>query len=70
MKLFSIDNYRKIWNTVKEYTPSGVSELHFGHWKGGCTNDYITDVHAICISTPYTTGYPPKRCQQGMNIMM
>ena len=55
---------------MKEYTSSGVSGLHFGHWKGGCTNDYITDVHAISSSIPYITGYSPKRWQQGIDIMM
>ena len=55
---------------MKEYASTGVSGLHFGHWKGECTNDYITDVHAIYAAILYMTGYSPKRWQQGIHIMM
>ena len=55
---------------MKEYASTRVSGLHFGHWKGECTNDYITDVHAIHAAILYMTGYSPKRWQQGIHIMM
>ena len=68
-KIFLREKYKLNWNKTDEYTSSGVSGLHFGHWKEGCTSDTITDIHAIMSMIPYITGYSPVRWRRGIDVM-
>ena len=53
--------YIKAWKTKREYTGSGPSGLHYGHFKAMAWNDNSASLHTDMINIPLTTGYSPER---------
>ena len=56
------------WDKAKEQTASG--ELHMGHFKAGARQRNIGWVHFHLSTLPMSSGYSPKRWQQGINVML
>jgi hypothetical protein len=57
----SKSEYVKAWKSKKEYTGSGPSGLHYGHFKAMAWNNKSAHLHTDMINIPLTTGYSPQR---------
>jgi hypothetical protein len=66
----SVDDHKQGWKKAKEFTSSGPSGLHFGHFKAGCQRDTIASLDASMTSVPFKSGYSPLRWQHGTNVML
>ena len=64
------DAYRKGRRGVKEIISSSPSKLHTGHWKRGSLDPSINWVNTSLANIPFLSGYSPKRCQHGINVMI
>jgi hypothetical protein len=65
----SRQEYVSAWKNKKEYTGSGTSGLHYGHFKAMCWNKEISQIHTDMINIPMTTGYSPKRWRKADDHM-
>ena len=58
------------WSRARESTSSGISGIHFGHFKAGIQHDQIAVFEALMSSIPWDTGYSPKCWQKGVNVTL
>jgi Reverse transcriptase (RNA-dependent DNA polymerase) len=54
----------------KEYTSSGRSGIHFGHFKAGCDDDEICNFDKWFLEISMSTGYLYARWHQGIDVMI
>lgn len=54
------DEYIQAWKRKKEYTGSGPSGLHYGHFKA-MVDDSIAQFHTDISNIPMLSGYSPER---------
>jgi hypothetical protein len=66
----SADEYKYMWQRSKEYTSTGISRLHFGHFKASCTNNKLCSQDNWFINLTLLTGYNLKRWQKGIDVMI
>ena len=64
------DDYINYWKKVREATLSSYSGLHFGHWKAATQDQWLSELHALSIEIPYSTGYSLRRWQAGLSAML
>lgn len=53
--------YVNAWRNKNEYTGSGPSGLHYGHFKAMCWNNVTADFHTNMANIPLLSGYSPTR---------
>lgn len=56
----STEDYIYAWSRCKEYTSSGISGLHVGHFKASCQNNNLVDTDRRLAEISLTTGYSLK----------
>jgi hypothetical protein len=66
----SIETFVQGWRKTKEQTASGRSRLHFGHFIAACKHNKLKHIEQRQAQFPLTTGYAPKRWQQGIEVML
>jgi hypothetical protein len=59
-----------MWRNSREYTSTGVSSLHFGHFKAGNEDVTLGHFDNWLINLTVATGYNLKRWQQGIDVMI
>ena len=67
---FRTPAYARSWLRMDEYTSSGPSGLHFGHFKANASDPVLAPVDAALAHIPALTGYVPRRWTAGLNVML
>ena len=67
---FRTTAYAHSWHRMDEFTSSGPSGLHFGHFIANSYSPLLGAVDAALARIPTETGYLPLRWQQGLNVML
>ena len=67
---FRTPAYCASWQKMDEYTASGPSGLHFGHFMANSLSPSLGSVDAALGRIPSISGYLPVRWQQGLNVML
>lgn len=63
-------DFQRYWHRAKEKTASSISGLHFGHYKAAAFNDKLSEIHSLFTEIIFRTGYPLKRWQSGLQIIL
>jgi hypothetical protein len=58
------------WMRAKESTSSSISGRHFGHYKAGLRNQYITYLHALQSTLVVKSGIVLERWANGLLVML
>mmetsp|Transcript_30004 Transcript_30004/g.45928 ORF Transcript_30004/g.45928 Transcript_30004/m.45928 type:complete len:284 (-) Transcript_30004:338-1189(-) len=69
LPLIETAEYTAFWKKAREYTSSGPSGLHFGHFKAGANRPHIAEFEACMTLIPLASGYSPicwRSCIDGM----
>lgn len=69
-KTISPQDFQRYWRRAKERTSSSVSGLHFGHYKAAASSAYLSELHSFFTEIVFRTGYPLKRWQQGLQVIL
>jgi hypothetical protein len=64
----SVHHFKQAWKSRKETTASG--KLHFGHFKAGLAEEFISLAHFIFAEIPFRSGYSPRRWQKATQVMI
>ena len=67
---FRTSTYSASWQKMSEFTASGPSGLHFGHFMANSFSPILGPVDAALSRIPAISGYLPNRWQQGLNVML
>ena len=67
---FRTQAYSRSWLKMDEFTASGPSGLHFGHFQANAMDPQLAAVDAALARIPTLSGYVPLRWMQGMNVML
>jgi Reverse transcriptase (RNA-dependent DNA polymerase) len=62
--------YKYRWQKSKEYTSSGLSGIHFGHFKASCQMSSLCNLDKWFIEVAIKTGYSLTRWHQGIDVMI
>jgi hypothetical protein len=64
-------DFQKCWQTAWEANESSKSQLHFGHYKAGDSdNNIISELHAASLNTIREIGVAPDRCRQSITVLL
>jgi Reverse transcriptase (RNA-dependent DNA polymerase) len=66
----SATEFRREWRKCKEFTSSGPSTLHFGHFKASCSNDVTTEADRWFSEISLLYGYSLTRWHKGIDVMI
>ena len=66
----SEDEYTYRWSRCKEFTSTGVSGLHMGHFRASCLNTLCSWVDRTLCEIPLQTGYSLSRWQFCIDVMI
>ena len=67
---FRTATYAASWKRMDEFTSSGPSGLHFGHFQANASDPLLAMVDAALARIPTMSGYVPQRWMQGLNVML
>jgi hypothetical protein len=68
--LLSKEEFRRFWLKCREYTSSGRSGLHFGHFKASALDDHLTEVDRLFLEISMTHGIILNRWLQAIDVMI
>jgi hypothetical protein len=68
-KEISQKEYVQAWKNKKEYTGSGPSGLHYGHFKAMVWSKKTAALHTDMINVPMISGYSPERWRKADDHM-
>jgi hypothetical protein len=63
-------DFQKWWLTAREATESSKSQLHFGHYKAGASDNIISELHATSLNTIRENGVAPDRWRQSITALL
>lgn len=66
----STEEYQEGWRKCKEYTTSGKSGIHFGHFKASCLDPTLTEIDRCMMEISLQTGYSLQRWLYGVDVMI
>ena len=66
----STESYQYYWKKTKEQTSSGVSGLHFGHYKAGLWSTKLWQLEHSLTNIPNRTSYSPERWWKCVDVML
>ena len=66
----SAGDFQQYWRKARERTASSISGLHFGHYKAAASSDLLSFIHAACIESAFSRGYPLRRWTRGLSCML
>jgi Reverse transcriptase (RNA-dependent DNA polymerase) len=64
------DEYIWRWNRSREFTSTGTSGLHFGHFQASCKDRDLCQLDRWMTEYALSTGYSFKRWQKGIDVMI
>jgi Reverse transcriptase (RNA-dependent DNA polymerase) len=66
----TVEEFKYEWTRCREFTSSGKSTLHFGHFKASCSHNDTMELDRMFSEISLSTGYSLKRWQTGINVMI
>lgn len=66
----SVTDFQTYWRRAPEKTSSSISGLHFGHYKAASFSPALSEFHAFMTEVLFRTGYPLKRWQNGLQVIL
>lgn len=66
----STEEFQDGWRKCKEYTTSGKSGIHFGHFKASCMDPILTKLDRCMLEILLKSGYSLKRWLQCVDVMI
>ena len=66
----SCEEYQYRWSRCREFTSTGVSGLHMGHFRASCLDNSCAWVDRILCEIPLQTGYSLSRWQTCIDVMI
>jgi hypothetical protein len=66
----SAEEYVYSWKRTKEYTSSGQSGLHFGHFKASCRDQQLVEIDRQLLEIPFHARFVPNRWKSGIDCMI
>jgi Reverse transcriptase (RNA-dependent DNA polymerase) len=66
----SLEEYKYQWKKCKEYTSTGTSGIHFGHFQASCEIETLSRLDCWMAETSLKTGYSLKRWYKGIDVMI
>jgi Reverse transcriptase (RNA-dependent DNA polymerase) len=66
----SRSDFRSAWKKCREFTSSGKSGLHFGHFIASCNDDLLTDLDRKFLEISMTHGIILQRWTQAIDVMI
>jgi hypothetical protein len=63
-------DFQKWWSTACKVTESSKSQLHFGHYKAGASDNIISQLHATSLNTIHEIGVSPDRWRQSITVLL
>ena len=64
------NEYKHLWKRSREYTSTGISGLHFGHFQASCLDNKLREVDRWLMEQALQRGYSFKRWQNGIDVMI
>ncbi len=68
--VITTEDHKLSWKRAKEYTTSGKSGIHFGHYKAQAEDDELAALDASRRSIHYSTGETLQRWLDGVDVML
>jgi Reverse transcriptase (RNA-dependent DNA polymerase) len=65
-----IEQYTHMWRRSREYTSTGVSTLHFGHFKASINDPQLANFDLWFLNLTLSTGYNLSRWQKAIDVMI
>ena len=62
--------YVRLWKRNREYTSTGISGLHFGHFQASCEDTWLCNIDKTLLEITFNTGYTLKRWYKGIDVMI
>jgi hypothetical protein len=66
----SIDDYTLAWRHCREFTSSGISSLHFGHFKASSLHHATLEVDRMMAAISLKSGYSISRWHTVIDVMI
>ena len=58
------------WSRAREFTSTGLSQIHFGHFKASCLNETLVELDRWMAEVSFQTGYALNRWKTGIDVMI
>jgi hypothetical protein len=65
-----VEDYRTGWRSMRESTASGISGIHFGHFKAHEKDILLAALDAVLAQIPFEQGFSPERWRKGIEVML
>ncbi len=66
----STSQYIYEWSKGREFTATGVSQVHFGHFKASCLDTSLVELDRWMAELSFKTGYSLLRWKKGIDVMI
>jgi hypothetical protein len=66
----SQEQYTYEWSRSREFTSTGISQVHFGHFKASCQDNMLLELDRWMAETCLKTGHSLKRWHRGIDVMI
>jgi hypothetical protein len=64
------DQYIHAWKKGREFTATGLSQVHFGHFKASCQDDTLVELDRWMAELSFCSGYALSRWRRGVDVMI
>ncbi len=64
------EQYTHEWKKGREFTATGLSGIHFGHFKASCKDMYLLELDRWMAEVSLQTGYSLNRWKRGIDVMI
>jgi hypothetical protein len=68
--LITKEQYVHEWSRGREFTATGISHVHFGHFKASCLDNELVEMDRRMAEISLTSGYPLQRWKRGIDVMI
>jgi Reverse transcriptase (RNA-dependent DNA polymerase) len=69
-KYITTEEFQEGWRKCREFTATGKSGIHFGHFKASCLDPELTEFDKDMLNISLTTGYTLQRWLYGIDVMI
>jgi hypothetical protein len=65
-----MNDYSHHWSRCREFTSTGVSGLHYGHFIASLSDSMMSELDRSLLEVSLQTGLAPKRWKRGIDVMI
>ncbi len=66
----SMEDYIYHWSKCREFTSTGVSGIHYGHFIASLQDPMMSEIDRKILEISFQTGLGPSRWKQGIDVMI